>query len=228
MLLKYPPHFQLTASKCLNTSLVVVAAVVTPRIASWTQRMNVIWVIVWVWLWKSPLPLMHPDTQTPWASQSLLSTPRLYYRSGTENSFRFILYTNFVCCLMFVMQQLSFKGPIHPRIRKIHIFLLTSRAVYPCMFFWCELLSLLWNIMELQSITLSLWCSPAMSLLRNDDPVAQDSPQTLFRTVSCMKYFLFYQTATYHCAKGSAHLWIILSNQVMISGRKHWCWIFQM
>lgn len=137
---KYSPHFQLTASKCLNTSLVVVAAAVTPRIVSWTRRANVIWVIVWVWLWRSPLPLMHPATPTSSACQSFLSTPRLYYRSGTDNSFRFILYTNFVCRLMISMQQLSFKGPIHPRIRKIHIFLLTSGAVYPCMFFWCELI----------------------------------------------------------------------------------------
>ena len=133
----------------------------------------------------------HPDT---------LSLPEPPLNTSSVLQVR----SNFVCRLMIYMQQLSFKGPIHPRIRKIlfllTIFVLTSRAVYPWffnIFFLCELLSfedigLLWNIMELQSMTLSLWCSPAMSLPRNCDPVAQ------------------------------AHLWIILSNRVMISGRKHW------
>lgn len=64
----------------LNISRVVGAAVVAPWRVSWTQL-----VIVWVWLWRS-LPVVHPETQAPTASQSLLSTPRLHHRSLTDNS----------------------------------------------------------------------------------------------------------------------------------------------
>lgn len=86
MLLKYYfTQLHSTVSKYLNVSLVVAAAV-APQTVSWTQWENVIWVIVWVWLWRSPLPQMHPETHAPTASLSLLSTPPLYHRSVTVNN----------------------------------------------------------------------------------------------------------------------------------------------
>jgi len=90
----------------MSLVVVVVAAAIAPRIVSWTQWVNVIGVIVWVWLWWSRLQLMPPETQTATFSQSLLSTPRLYHRSVTESWFVSCLLCRRFSWMVFTLQWL--------------------------------------------------------------------------------------------------------------------------
>ena len=54
----------------------------------------------------------------------------------------------------------------------------------------------------------------------------KNNPQILLWAVSCRNYFLTYRNCFLTYIKQG--LWIILCNRVMISEKRHYCWVFQM